>query len=122
MPRKLAIVASRATIDGAYSPFVLASTSATMDFDCRLFFTFGGLELIKREPRLEGEMPTAGEGVMSFTELRSACVEAGVGLIACRMSMELLGIGEDALIDGVDYAGAAAWLEFAADADIALYI
>lgn len=46
----------------------------------------------------------------------------GVRMIACQMTMDIFGFTLDDFIEGVDVAGAAAFLEFAADADIQLFI
>jgi peroxiredoxin family protein len=43
-------------------------------------------------------------------------------MIACQMTMDVMGIKESDIIDGVDTGGAAAFLEFAKDADITLYM
>jgi peroxiredoxin family protein len=49
-------------------------------------------------------------------------VEFGVKLIACQMTMDVLGIKREDLIDECEVGGAASFLEFAADADITLYM
>ena len=45
----LAIIATKGTLDMAYPPFILASTAAAMDWDVSVFFTFYGLELLRKE-------------------------------------------------------------------------
>ena len=60
--------------------------------------------------------------VAKFEELREACIEGGVKMIACQMTMDVMGIKESDIIDGVDTGGAAAFLEFAKDADITLFM
>jgi predicted peroxiredoxin len=47
-------------------------------------------------------------------------VESGVRMIACQMSMDVMGIKKEDLIDGVEVAGAAAFIEFATDDAVAL--
>jgi NADPH-dependent 2,4-dienoyl-CoA reductase/sulfur reductase-like enzyme/peroxiredoxin family protein/TusA-related sulfurtransferase/rhodanese-related sulfurtransferase len=51
-----------------------------------------------------------------------AAVKSGVNIIACRMSMDLMGITEAELIDGISYAGVAAYLDAAEDANVNLFI
>ncbi len=60
--------------------------------------------------------------VLSVPELLEICQEADVRLIACQMTLDVMGIKKENLIDGLEYAGAAAFLEFAQDADITLYM
>jgi peroxiredoxin family protein len=47
--KKLTIIASKGTLDMAYPPLILATTAAAMDYDVTIFFTFYGLEIIKKE-------------------------------------------------------------------------
>ena len=55
-------------------------------------------------------------------ELREACVDLEVQLIACQMTMDVFGFKREEFIDGIDLGGAATFLEFAADSDISLFI
>lgn len=50
---RVAIIASRGTLDWAYPPFILASTAAALGFEVKMFFTFYGLQLLKRELDLQ---------------------------------------------------------------------
>ena len=63
-----------------------------------------------------------GANVAKFEELREACVEGGVRMIACQMTIDVMGIKEKDIIDGCELGGAATFLEFAKDADITLYM
>lgn len=47
--KKMAIIASKGTLDWAYPPFILASTAAALGFQVQVFFTFYGLQLLKRD-------------------------------------------------------------------------
>ena len=58
--------------------------------------------------------------VAKLSELLAIAIESGVRLIACQMSMDVMGIKKEDLIDGVEVAGAAAFLEFASQNAIAL--
>jgi len=49
----MAIVVTKGTLDWAYPPFILASTAAALGWDVSLFFTFYGLELLKKDLKLE---------------------------------------------------------------------
>ncbi|MHA2030526.1 MAG: DsrE/DsrF/DrsH-like family protein, partial [Candidatus Kariarchaeaceae archaeon] len=60
--------------------------------------------------------------VAKFLELRDICLESGVRMIGCQMTMDVMGVKETDLIEGVELGGAALFLEFAKDADITLYM
>jgi len=62
------------------------------------------------------------KGVATIEELREMCVESGVKLIGCQMTMDVFGFEKEEFIDGVDVGGAATFLEYAADADIQLFV
>lgn len=152
--KKIAIIATKGSLDWAYPPFILASTAAALGYDARIFFTFYGLQLLRKKldlqvtsignPGMPMPMPmpvmlqalpgmqammTAmmkkkmkDKGVASIEELREMSVECGVKLIGCQMTVDLFDFSHDDFIDGVEYAGAASFLEFAGDADITLYV
>ena len=62
------------------------------------------------------------KGIASVAELRDLCLEAEVKLIACQMTVDLFDMNESDFIDGIDYAGAATFFEFAGESDINLFI
>lgn len=47
--KKLAIIATKGTLDWAYPPFILASTAAALDYQTQIFFTFYGLQLVRKD-------------------------------------------------------------------------
>ena len=49
----MSIIATKGTMDWAYPPFILASTAAALGWDVSMFFTFYGLELLKKDLKLE---------------------------------------------------------------------
>ncbi len=156
--KKLAIIATKGSLDWAYPPFILASTAAALGYETQIFFTFYGLQLLKKRLSLEVTplgnpgmpmpmgmdkwFPVLGlalpgmqgmitammkqkmksKGVASVEELRDLCQEAEVKLIACQMTVDLFDMETSEFIDGIEYAGAAAFFEFAGDSDICLYI
>lgn len=62
-------------------------------------------------------------GVAEINELRGLCIESGVKLAACQMTVDLFGWEKDEFITGIsDWAGAATYLTTARNADITLYI
>jgi peroxiredoxin family protein len=63
----------------------------------------------------DARMPTIPEFIDMTQEL-------GVRFFACATTMGVMGVTEDDLIDGADIAGAAAFLDYAADADVTLFV
>lgn len=47
--KKLGIIATKGTLDWAYPPFILASTAAALGYETQIFFTFYGLQLLKKK-------------------------------------------------------------------------
>jgi peroxiredoxin family protein len=155
MAKKLALIASKGTLDWAYPPFILASTAAALDYEVSIYFTFYGLTLLKRDisnlkvsplgnpampmpfqmPNLIQALPgmesmatsmmkqkIANKGVASIQELREICLESGVKLIACQMTMDLFDFKREEFIDGIEIGGAATFFEFAGESDVSLFI
>ena len=156
--KKLAIIATKGSLDWAYPPFILASTASALGYDTEIFFTFYGLQLLKKDldlkvtplgnpgmpmpggmekwfptlltalPGMEAMMTSmmkkkmASKGVASLEELRELCQEAEVRLIACQMTVDLFDMDPAAFVEGIEFAGAARFFEFAGESDICLYI
>ncbi|TDF94057.1 DsrE/DsrF/DrsH-like family protein [Paenibacillus piri] len=59
---------------------------------------------------------------LTLPQLIELAQEQGVKLVACTMTMDLLGLQKEELLDGIDYAGVAAYLGDAADAKVNLFI
>jgi peroxiredoxin family protein len=155
--KKLALIATKGTLDWAYPPFILASTAAALGYEVQIFFTFYGLQLLKKDlslkvsplgnpgmpmpmgmdkwmpnivtalPGMEAMMSgmmkskMKSKGVASVAELRDLCLEAEVKLIACQMTVDLFDMQPSEFIDGIDYAGAATFFEFAGESDVNLF-
>jgi peroxiredoxin family protein len=63
------------------------------------------------------------KGVAGVEELRQACIEGGVNLIGCQMTVDLFGYKpEDFIVEVKEYCGAASFLPMARDADVSLFI
>jgi peroxiredoxin family protein len=150
--KRLAIIAMHGTMDMAYPPFILATAAAAMDMEVAIFFTFYGLELLKKGkidklkvapianpampvpmPNIIGMLPgmTAMATMMmnkwmkkanvsKLSELLALSKELGVKLIACQMTMDVMGVKKEDLIDGLEFGGAATFLEFASPNAITL--
>ncbi|MFX1510321.1 MAG: DsrE/DsrF/DrsH-like family protein [Promethearchaeota archaeon] len=134
--KSMAIIVSKNTMDMAYPPFILGVTGASMDMDVSVFFTFWGLNLLKKggaEKAKLGGMMRIGTGMMKgrmkkagakgLPDMIRDAKELGAKLYACQMTMDVMNIKREDLIDEVDdVLGAAAFLNFAKDADITLFI
>jgi len=165
----LTIISTKGTLDWAYPPFILASTASALGWNVSVFFTFYGLNLLRKDisdlkvsplgnPGMPMKMPFGpdwfkginwnipnaiqavvpgfetmatslmkqtihNKGVAGVEELRSACVEGGVNLIGCQMTVDLFGFTRDDFIPEVkEYCGAATFLPMAKDADVSLFI
>ena len=60
--KKLAIIATKGTLDWAYPPFILASTAAALGYETRMFFTFYGLQLLRK--KLDLKVSSVGNPAM----------------------------------------------------------
>ncbi|MGH8871515.1 MAG: DsrE/DsrF/DrsH-like family protein [Acidimicrobiia bacterium] len=152
--RRIALVASKGTLDQAYPPLILATTAASLGWEAGVYFTFYGLDIIHNDrleklkvaslanpagpiqlPNLLGALPGATAAatkimkkwmsdarmptVPEFIEMAQGL---GVRFFACSTTMGVMGVEEDDLIKGCDIAGAAAFLDYAATADVQLFV
>jgi peroxiredoxin family protein len=51
--KKMAIIATKGTLDWAYPPFILASTAAALGYEVQIFWTFYGLQCLKKDLKLQ---------------------------------------------------------------------
>ncbi|WP_166244818.1 CoA-disulfide reductase [Paenibacillus turpanensis] len=144
-------------LDKTIAAFIIASGAAAMGKKVTMFFTFWGLNVLRKEdaptppkdgleamfgmmmPKGVGKLPLSrmnmgGMGakmirhvmkqknVESIESLMQGAIAAGVKLIACTMSMDIMGIKREELIEGIDYAGVASYLGDAEDAGLNLFI
>jgi peroxiredoxin family protein len=154
---RLAIISSHGSMDMAYMPLILATTARAMDMEAGIFFTFYGLEIIKKGkadklqvapianpampqpipgisvPNILGVLPgmTAVATAMmkswmkkantaSVGEFLKMSQDLGVRLFGCQMTMDIMGVKKEDLIDGVEIVGATTFLEYASDNAITL--
>ncbi len=129
MSKRVAIIAANGGLFDAYKVFNIATAAAASEAEVGIFFTFEGLNLIHKEAHRQLPLPPGKEAmkdmlahanVPSIPELLQMAKELGVRLVACQMSMDIMNLKEDDLIDGIEVAGAAAFLDFAYDADVTL--
>jgi len=69
------------------------------------------------------DQTTKSKGVASIPELREACIESDVQLVACQMTVDLFGHQKDDFIPEVsEWVGAATFLPYARKSDVCLFI
>jgi peroxiredoxin family protein len=152
--RRLAIVASKGTLDMAYPPLILASSAAALGWEVGVFFTFYGLDIINTRRNKKLEVAPLGNPAMpvpvpnligaipgmtamatrmmkswmkdanmpSVQELLDICIQSGVELIPCSTTMGVMKVKEKDLIAGLECSGAAAFLDYAAGADVTIFV
>ena len=144
-------------LDKALATFVLANGAAATGQKVTIFFTFWGLNVIKRlsKPKVEKDifgkmfgmmLPSSSlklklskmsmggiggkmmryimhsKGIDSLESLRRQALENGVEFIACQMSMDVMGVKKEELLDEVTIGGVATYMERADNANINLFI
>jgi peroxiredoxin family protein len=62
------------------------------------------------------------KGVATIEELRDMCLDLDVRLIGCQMTMDVFGFKREDFIETCEIGGAATFLEYAADADVSLFV
>ncbi|MEG0518596.1 MAG: FAD-dependent oxidoreductase [Bacteroidales bacterium] len=144
-------------LDKALATFVLANGAAATGGKVTIFFTFWGLNVIKKQqkPAVKkdifgkmfgmmlpasslqlklSKMSMAGiggrmmrhimkiRGIDSLESLRTQALENGVEFIACQMSMDVMGVATEELLDEVTIGGVATYMERADQANVNLFI
>ncbi|WP_250673968.1 CoA-disulfide reductase [Paraclostridium ghonii] len=144
-------------LDKAIASFIIATGAASMGKEVTMFFTFWGLNVLKRKEKVKvqkdtmekmfdmmlpsntnklplSKMNMGGMGPKMINEIMKKhnvddldtlinnAINMGVKLVACSMSMDLMGIKKEELIDGVDLGGVAAYLGAAEDSGLNLFI
>jgi peroxiredoxin family protein len=135
--KMLALVIESGTLDRLYCAFILSSTAVAMDMEVHLYFTFFGLNMLRK-----GALEKAGLSATykhmeedlkkklaamkypTLLEMLKRLKDSGLmKLYACSPTMEMFGIKKEDLIPEVDkIIGAATFLEIASQADITLFI
>jgi predicted peroxiredoxin len=101
----------------AATPFYLASTAAAMDVEVGIYFTMYGPTLLKKGVPETLQIPRAAGGGAYLRHFINQALELGVKLYVCQPSLDLNGMTQDEVIDGVTMIGGAAFNDMAMDAD-----
>ena len=157
LPKNKTMVVFSDDMDRALASLVIANGAAATGSKVTLFFTFWGLNVIKKtdKPRVEkdlmgkmfGKMMASDAGnlklskmhmmgmgskmmkkrmaskkVDSLEDLLKTAMDNGVNMIACQMSMDVMGVDEAELLEGVEIGGVATYLEEAEQSNVNLFI
>lgn len=154
--RKTMVIFSN-DLDRMMAAFIIANGAASMGSEVTLFFTFWGLNLLRKNTKVRvpknmvesmfgmmmprgpsrttlSKMHMGGMGtvmmrwvmkqkkVYSLSELMEQAKANGIRFVACAMSMDIMGIKKDELIEGIEYGGVAYYLNEADRAGYNLFI
>ena len=157
IPHNKTMVVFSGDLDKAIASLIIANGAASMGRKVTMFYTFWGLNILRRHEKVQiqkpfiqkafssmmprgtkklglSQMNFMGAGaklirkimkdnrVESLESLMQQALDAGVKMIACTMSMELMGIREEELIDGIGLGGVATYLGEAEMSDTNLFI
>lgn len=157
LSNKKTIIMFSGELDKAMAGFIIANGAAAMGDDVTMFFTFWGLNILRKPEKIPvkkgfleamfgwmmprgaaklglSKMNFGGMGavmmkkimndkkVSSLPELIASAQALGVKIVACTMSMDVMGIREEELIDGLEFAGVATYLGEADEAGVNLFI
>ncbi len=149
---RAAIIASKGTLDMAYPPLLLATGARSMGIEASIFFTLYGVNILKKNanlkvaplanpampmpvPNLVGALPGMTsmasmmmkgmfkkQAVPTIKELLDMSRDSGVKLVACQMTLDVLGMKKQDLIDGIEFGGLATFLEYGMGATVTLFV
>jgi len=140
---KAGLICSKDTLDGAYPALILAINAARLGMESKIFYTFMGLNLVVRggvdrakfiPPGLMGAVPGMSSmatammkkkidkaRIPSLGELMEMAQLEGVELIACLMTVEMMEIPKEELIDGVSIWAAEDFVRYAKECKLCLF-
>lgn len=129
MSNRVAIIASHRGVETAYKVLNIAMAGVATDAEVQIFFTFDGLDMIRKDAADRLKFAAGNEGfsegfkkanVAPVADMISMAQESGVRFVACQMTMDVMGLEKDNFIEGIEFAGAMTFLDFAYDADVSL--
>lgn len=154
---KKTIIVFSGDLDKAMAAFIIANGAAAMGDEVTMFFTFWGLNMLRRPEKVSAKkrflqgmfgammprganrlglskMNFGGMGasmmklvmkqmnVSTLPELIATAQEQGIKMVACKMSMDVMGFSEAEMVDGLEYAGVATYLGEADESNVNLFI
>ncbi|MEW6053171.1 MAG: DsrE/DsrF/DrsH-like family protein [Nitrospirota bacterium] len=139
MANKATIIAHSGDMDKIYSALIIANGALSMGMEASIFFTFWGLQRLKKGgldkgPLSKMNMLGLGKlmvklkmkkvGVASLERMLQDFTELGGKILACDMTMEIMGIKKEELRDDLisDYCAVGTYVNEARDSSITLFI
>jgi peroxiredoxin family protein len=141
--QKYTFICSRGTLDGAYPSLILAINSVRLGHEATIFYTFMGINIVRKgflakvkfhPPGFLGAIP--GMAAMATGMMKKQIEEAnipgveelleiaqveGVKLVACRMTMDMMKLADEDLIEGVQVMNAEQYLKVASACAINMF-
>ncbi|NWF76615.1 MAG: DsrE/DsrF/DrsH-like family protein [Nitrospirae bacterium] len=140
---KAAFITSRDTLDGAYPGLILGINAVRLGLEARVFYTFMGINVIRKgwiekakfhPPGLMGAIPGMAAmatwmmkgkiekaRIPTLPDLQEIASLEGVKFIACKMTVDMMGLKQKDFIEGVIIEPAEDFLKYAIDCKICLY-
>ena len=139
MANKATIVVHSGDYDKLYSALIIANGALSMGMEASMFFTFWGLQRLKKGQLDKGALSKMNMGglgkwmikrrmrkrnVVSLDKLLADFIELGGTLMACDMTMDIMGVRQEDLREDLisDYCGVGSFLQEARESTITLFI
>jgi peroxiredoxin family protein len=139
MDKKATLIVHSGDLDKVYSAFIIGLGALSMGMDVSMYFTFWGLERLKKgrlnkAPLSRMNMFGIGRwmirrkmekaGVASLDKMLKDFIELGGKILACDMTMEIMGVNKENLRDDVisNYCGVGTYIKEAMESDVTLFI
>jgi len=139
MANKATIIAHSGDMDKIYSALIIGNGALAMGMEASIFFTFWGLQRLKKDGLEKGPLSKMNmlglgklmvklkmkkAGVASLEKLLQDFRELGGKILACDMTMEIMGIRKEDLRDDLisDYCAVGTYVSEARDSEITLFI
>jgi len=139
MAGKVTIIVHSGDMDKVYSAFIIANGALAMGMEASLFFTFWGLQRLKKGALEKGALSKMNmlglgkwmvkqrmkkAGAASLEKLLQDFYELGGKILACDMTMQIMGIKKEDLRDDLisDYCAVGTYIDEAKDSTITLFI
>jgi peroxiredoxin family protein len=142
-PEKAAFICVKDTLDGAYPSLVLAINAARQGMESKIFYSFAGLNLVLEGGAARAKYFPAGvmgaipgmtslaTGMMkkkiedanipSLADLQEMAQIEGVELVACKMTVDMMDLDEEKLIEDVVVWTAEEFTKYAKDCKLCLF-
>ena len=136
-------ICSRDTLDGAYPSLILAINGRRLGMETTIFYTFMGINVIRRGGAAKCRFVPGGTmgaipgmsliaswmmrkkinkaGIPALDELMEVAQLEGVKFVACKMTIDMMGLSQEDFIEGVEVQTAETYLKHARDCRINMF-